>query len=231
MDPRIALSVLAAAVMGFFGILMLMPEEPEEGEPRLPWLVSTDAQGCTRVFGFTIGETTLAEVQEVFGEEGKINLFVHPDTGDRYAAEAYFEQIYLSRLRADFVVSLDLDQPSLDAMYQRGLRISQLASGDKKVALDPEDLDRVTRAPIRSIAYLPWKSLDADIIERRFGPAALILTEKSGVTHWLYPDKGMDIALDTRGGVVIQYVNPEAFWELVAPLDAQQRASKRPEGM
>jgi len=230
MDPRIALSVLAAAVLGFVGILMLMPEEADEGEPRLPWLVSTDAQGRTRVFGFTIGETTLAEVQKVFSEEGKINLFARPDAGDRYAAEAYFEQIYLSRLRADFVITLDLDQPSLDAMYQRGLRISQLASGDKKIALAPEDLERVTRAPIRSIAYLPWKSLDADIIERRFGPAARILVEESGVTHWLYPDKGMDIGLDTRGGVVIQYVNREAFRELIAPLEAQQRALKRSEG-
>ena len=220
MDRKMILSVLAIAVFGFAGTMLLIPEDRDDGVPRLPWLVSTDAQGRSQVFGFTLGVTTLAEVRDVFGEEGKINLFAHPDRPDSYTAEAYFDQIYLNRLRADFVITLEADQETLDAMYQRGLRISQLGSGDKRITLAPEDAATLGGAAIRSISYLPWKSLDAEIIERRFGNPARTLTEDTGVIHRLYPEKGMDIGLDSRGGVVIQYVNPAAFADAIAPLEA-----------
>jgi len=222
------LSILAIAVFGFIGIMLLMPENRDDGVPRLPWVVSTDVMGRTQVFGFTLGESTLAEVRKVFGEEGKINLFAHPDRNEKYAAEAYFDQIYLNRLRADFVVTLDANQETLDAMFQRGLRISKLGSGDKKITLAPEDIEVLGQAPIRSISYLPWKSLDAEIIERRFGKPAEVLNEETGVTHRLYPDKGMDIALDNGGGVVIQYVNPLEFEELTTPLRTRSAPEKRP---
>lgn len=228
MDRKIILSVLAIAVFGFVGIMLLLPEERDDGVARLPWLVSVDAQGRTQVFGFTLGETTLADVREVFGDDGKINLFANPDRNDQYAVEAYFDQIYLNRLRADFVITLDADQQTLDAMYQRGLRISQLGSGDKKITLTPDDIQTLTGFPIRSISYLPWKSLDAEIIEKRFGQPSRMFTEESGVTHRLYPNKGMDIGLDSRGGVVIQYVDPGAFSALTAPLQPKPEAKEQP---
>lgn len=212
------LSVLAVAVLGFIGIFLLLPEEIDDGVVRLPWQVSIDDQGRTQVFGFTLGETPLAEVRSVFREEGKLSLFAQPGDGT-YAVEAYFDQIYLNRLRADFVMTLAADQETLAPMYERGLRISQLGSGAKRVTLDPDDAKHLADLPLRSITYLPWKSLDGEIIERRFGtPSERFTEEKTGVAHWLYPDRGIDIGLDPRGGVVIQYVNPSEFAALVAPL-------------
>jgi hypothetical protein len=231
MDRKIILYVLGAAALGFIGIMMLMPQERGDGVTRLPWLVSTDTQGRTQVFGFTIGETTLADVRAVFAEQGKINLFSHPDKRDRYSVEAYFDQIYLNGLRSDFVITLDADRTELEAMYERGLRISQLGSGGKKVKLAPDDIEMVVGFPIRVITYLPWKSLDAQILERRFGKPEQVLSEQeTDVTHWLYPAKGMDIALDQDGGVVIQYVNPGTFEELITPLqnDSDRDEPTRP---
>ncbi len=218
MDRKIILSVLAAAALGFVGILLLIPHERDDGVARLPWLVSVDDQGRSQVFGFTIGATSLDEVRHVLGEDGKINLFARDEGAARYAVEAYFERIYLDRLRADFVFTLAADQSELEAMYGRGLRISELGSGAKKVKLAPADLAALAQRPIRTITYLPWQSLDATILERRFGIPARRLTEESGVTHWLYPKKGMDIALDRDGGVVIQYVDPEDFQQVLRPL-------------
>jgi hypothetical protein len=228
MDLKMMLSVLAIAVFGFIGIMLLLPENIDDDTPRLPWLVEQDDAGRTRVFGFTVGETTLGEVRKLFGEEGEINLFArlaadgHP-TG--YAVEAYFEQIYLNRLRADFVFRLAADQSTLAPMYERGLRISQLGSGSKKVKLDPRDVETLLSLPIGSITYLPWKSLDAEIIRNRFGVPAEKRTEpETGVTHWLYPAKGMDVAIDRDGGVVIQYVNRDDFDQVTAPLEEAAKA-------
>ena len=231
MDLKMMLSVLAVAVFGFIGVMLLLPENIDDENPRLPWLVEMDEAGRTQAFGFTIGETTLGDVRVFFQEDGEINLFARLDADGNasgYAVEAYFEQIYLNRLRATFIINLDADNDLLAPMYERGLRISQLGSGSKKVKLDPVDIEVLLTIPIRSITYLPWKSLDSDIISNRFGiPAEKRSEPEMGVTHWLYPDKGMDVAINGEGDVVIQYVNRDEFDELLAPLDTA-RSLQRP---
>lgn len=225
MDRKMILSILAFAVFAFIGIMLLLPDENiEDQTPRLPWQVEQDGQGRTRAFGFTLGETTLGEIRRLFQEEGEINLFARLDPDHQaigYTVEAYFDQIYLNRIRGDFVIGIEADEAILAPMYERGLRISQLGSGAKKVKLEPGDIATLETLPISAITYLPWKSLDAEIVAKRFGtPAEQRLEPETGVTHWLYPDKGMDLAMDKKGGVVIQYVNRDAFADLIAPLEA-----------
>lgn len=233
MDRKMIFSILGIAIFAFIGIMLLLPDENiEDPIPRLPWLVEQDGQGRTRVFGLTLGETTLGEVRALFKEEGEINLFAHLDDNRQathYVVEAYFEQIYLNRIRGDFVMGVLADDRTLAPMYERGLRISQLGSGAKKVKLDPADIEILAARPIAAITYLPWKSLDAEIVDKRFGPPAEKRVEQqTGVTHWLYPDKGMDLAMDKNGGVVIQYVNRDDYARLIAPLDAMTQAAPTP---
>ncbi|MFY9974032.1 MAG: hypothetical protein WAK53_07245 [Chromatiaceae bacterium] len=218
MDRKIILGVVGAALLGFFAVLLLIPPTIDDGEVRLPWRTATNAAGQTQVFGFTLGETSLAEVRELFGQEGTINLFETPGRPERYGVEVYFEQVYLQSLRADFVITLDVDQSTLGAMYERGLRISQLGSGSKKIKLDPVDVEALLPRPIRSITYLPQARLDEPLIERRFGTPAERRTEpETGIVHWLYPERGIDIARDPKGKVVIQYVSQSDVAQLLAP--------------
>jgi hypothetical protein len=233
MDRKMILSILAIAVFAFIGILLLLPEDNiEDQQPRLPWQVEQDDQGRTRVFGFTLGATTLGEIRSLFNEEGEVNLFARLDTDHQatgYAVEAYFEQIYLNRLRGDFIIGIQAPDAILAPMYERGLRISQLGSGAKKVKLDPEDIETLAILPISSVTYLPWKSLDAAIVEKRFGvPVEQRLEPETGVTHWLYPDKGLDLAMDKKGGVVIQYVDRQDFARLIAPLEDLKKLVPKP---
>ena len=200
-----------------------MPEPVDDGVDRRPWQVGLDASGHSLVFGFVLGRTSLAEVRQVLQEEGELNLFHHPGAALPFGAEAYFEQIELERLRADMVVTLAVDQAALSGMYDRGLRISQLGSGAKKVKLDPADAATLAAAPIRDISYLPKVRLDDGLIEQRFGRPVKKLTEaKTGMLHWLYPERGIDIGRDTKGHAVIQYVNPSDFDALVKPLFESQ---------
>jgi hypothetical protein len=218
MDRKILLSVLGAALLGFFAVLLLMPPTIDDGTIRLPWRVEQDAQGNTRVFGFTLGQSTLADVRAVFGEDGTLNLFETPGRAEPFGVEAFFEQIYLQRLRADFVITLDADQLTLAPMYERGLRISQTGSGSKKVKLDPADAEALAGLPIRGITYLPQARLDEALLEQRFGtPDERHTEDKTGIVHWLYPARGVDLSRAPDGKVVIQYVNPAGFDALLRP--------------
>ncbi len=221
MDRKIVLTILGSALLGFFAVMLLMPPTINDGTVRLPWRTQANAAGQRQAFGFTLGETTLAEVREVFGDEGTINLFETTGRAERYGVEVYFEQIYLQSLRANFVISLDVDQATLAPMYERGLRISKVESGAKKIKLDPADVETLLRRAIRSITYLPQARLDEELIAKRFGTPEETRTEpETGIVHWLYPERGMDIARDPKGKVVIQYANPADFAALVEPLPA-----------
>jgi hypothetical protein len=220
-DRKIILSVLTAAILGFVAAWLMMPPTVQDEVVRLPWRVTFDPAGRTRVFGFTLGQTPLSEVRQFFGEDGTINLFKTPGAAEPLGVEVYFEQVYLQSLRADFVITLDVDQRTLAAMYDRGLRVSQAESGSQKVKLDPADVEALLHRPIRSITYLPQARLSTEVIEKRFGdPAERITEPETSVIHWLYPDRGFDLARHPRGKVVIQYVNRPDFPRLVQPLKA-----------
>lgn len=219
MDRKYAISILAAAILGFVGVLLLMPATIKDEKVRLPWRVTTDAQGHTQVFGFTLGKTPLAEVGRLFGEEGTISLFQTPGSAEPLGVEVFFQQVYLQSLRADFVVTLDVDQRTLEPMFERGLRISQMESGSKRVKLDPADVEKLLDRPIRTITYLPQARLDEATVEKRFGPPQERRTDPSNkMVHWLYPDRGFDIARTVKGKIVIQYVNRSDFNQLALPL-------------
>ncbi|AGA89898.1 hypothetical protein Thimo_1094 [Thioflavicoccus mobilis 8321] len=221
MDRRIIFTVLFAAIVGGAGFWMLLPDEIDDSNgARLPWSTSLDAQGRLQVFGFTIGVTPLAEVQEAFGEPGKLTLFANEEAEPPLTVEAFFDQVYLDRLRAAFVVTLDAEQEELARMYERGLRISRLGNGTRKVTLAPADKESLRQMPIAHITYLPMAQLSIELLESRFGVPPNWVTDSKGVTHWLYPDKGMDLGRDAHGNIVIQYVNPSDYERVLAPLRA-----------
>jgi hypothetical protein len=222
MDRKIVLTTLAAALFAFIGIWLLLSAFPsQQSQLRLyPWDVERDAAGQTRVFDLVLGRSTLADLRALLGEEGKLSLFANPD--GRYAVEAYFDDIILSNIRADWVVGLAVPQEQLQAMFNRGLRVSTLSSGARKVKLDPVDAERLAAAPIDTISYLPWKSLEPSDISGNFGEPAEQIGEPGGAVHWLYPELGMDIARDPDGGVVIQYLSPADFNRVLDPLRQSQ---------
>jgi len=193
------------------------------GEPppvqTFPWHIEHTSTGTTRVFGLTLGESSLQQAEHAFNAEAELSLFEPADEKRQRVIEAYFDKVTLGGLSAKVVVVFDVGAEQLQAMYQRGTRISTLGDGSRKVSLHAEDIATVRGIPIASVTYLPRIRLDAALLEKRFGQPAQIITEKdSNMTHWLYPDKGLDVALDEQGNGVLQYVSPTRFEQLIRPL-------------
>ena len=178
-----------------------------------------DETGHSTVFGLTLGKSRLVEAQQALQEQGKTNLFVSPD--QRYYFETYFNGLYLDGIRADMVFGLEVDEATALQLYDRGLRISQLGDGTRKVELAQPDLDLLEQARVVHITYIPGTNLEPDLVASRFGEPARRIVEAAGITHWLYPDRGLDIALNPDGREVFQYVTPARFSELLEPLEAQ----------
>ena len=218
MDIKIISGIVGFALIALVIGLMIPGGEPPPVQ-TFPWQIEHTASGATRVFGLTLGESTLQQAEQVFNAEAELSLFEPADEKRQRAIEAYFDKVALGGLSAKVVVVFDFSTKQLQAMYSRGTRISTLGDGSRKVTLHVEDIAVVRRTPIASITYLPRIKLDAALLEKRFGqPAQLTKEQDSATTHWLYPDKGLDVALDEQGNGVLQYVSPARFEQLISPL-------------
>ena len=208
--------VLGTVLVLVLGILLL-PKDMGTAGRDLPWQIELDADGQPRVFGITLGSTTLAELERHIGEPVVISLFAH-DSGER-VIEGFFDNVTLGGLHAKMVVVMDFSEAELQAIYARGARIATSSSGARKVTLASEDIGRVHQAPVVAITYLPRTRLTPELLAQRFGEPAERLREADGGTeHWLYPQQGLGIALQEKGNAVLQYVLPAQFDSLRAPL-------------
>lgn len=211
------LGILALALMAI-GLLMWLPGgRAPDPDPKLPWRITAHADGSASVFGLTLGTSTLAEARRILGDTGEATLFLAP--GGALTLEVFFQQVFLSGLRADFVLGLDLDPGQAQAMFERGERMATLGSGTRKISLAAQDLARLGDLPVRHVTYLPMADLAPSLLETRFGaPAERIPEAGTDVMHWLYPDQGLDIAVSPGAKEVFQYVSPRDFARLIAPL-------------
>lgn len=206
--------------IGVFSLLVFaasffMPGEPVE-KGGLPWQIEHPAPGETRIFGLTLGSSSAGEAEQRFHAEAKPSLFRSRD--GRLAAEMFFEQVTLAGLKARIVIAIAVPAAELQAMYERGLRISA-TGGDKKITPAPQDAARLRALPISGLTYMPSVRLDEETFAKRFGqPGQRIREKASGAVHWLYPQHGLDITLGGAEKPVLQYVPPRDFDQLLQPL-------------
>lgn len=183
----------------------------------LPWQIEATADGSIKVFQTHLGTTTLGEFILHYRVHPEITLFVSPQ-GER-VIEAYFDSLILAGLKAKVVLLLNVDSSQLDAMYDRGLRISTMGSGTRKVELSSEDVQTLNNAVIAGITYIPTINVSTEWLQKRFGePTHKIKDNNTGAVHWVYADKGLDIALNDNDKEVFQYVHPKDIARLVEPL-------------
>jgi len=228
MKNKVFLSVLLGGLLLVLIVIMLPAPDTGHGQ-FLPWQIEHTADGATRVFGITLGETTLDEAERQMHGAAEITLFASPD--GHYRVEAYFDKVVLGGFSAKMVMVIRLTQDEAEAMYSRGVRISTMGSGTNKVTLASEDVRRVYATPIASLAYLTRTTLDDELLLKRFGePSARVTELENETVHWLYPELGLDIARDRKGKAVLQYVLREDFEALVKPLREMRSADEVGEG-
>lgn len=214
-DKKIILGVVTL-IAATIAILLMLPDNSVSTPDTLPWRITHPTPETTRIFGVTLGETSLAEAEKTFKEEAEISLFKPTDR--EMGVEAFIEEVNFNGLKAKLVMTVAVPAEDLTGMFNRGLRMNATGSG-KRITLTPDDLDKVRKAPVSSLTYLPNVRLEESVIAKRFGePAQRILETKVGLTHWLFPQHGLDIILSPKEKPVLQYSTLKDFELLRTPL-------------
>lgn len=212
--PTFLLITLVLAIYPFIG-----KDEKSGGVTGLPWQIEVLPDGSTRVFGVTLGQTTLADAVAHLGKDMELAVMVAK--GEAGSLEMYYGQYRAGLLSARLVLAAELDADRIDAMRENAVEKKVLETGARKYVLSEDDHAQAFGAVIYSIACIPAVNLDHDIIVKRFGEADEIIRKSNGVTHYLYAAKGLDVVLNEDAKEVLQYVAPSEFNRLRDPLDRQ----------
>lgn len=218
---KTALAILAGIVaLVLLSLLWRTPGDerkaPEEG---LPWQIDVAADGSSRVFGLTLGRSTLADARARLGSD--VEVAVVGAAGEAGSLEAYFQTVAAGFIGGKMILTLDVTAETIAGMRERAVKTEYMESTTRKATLGAGDLPLANRAPIRAIAFVPSANLDEATVLGRFGIPAERIRGGGQVEHLLYPAKGLDVALDGKGKEVLQYVAPRDFARLRQPLVAQ----------
>jgi hypothetical protein len=211
--PTFLLITLVLAIYPFIGM-----DRDASGIAGLPWQIEILADGSSKVFGVIPGRTTLGEAAAQLGDD--MELAVMAEKGETGSLEMYYGRYHAGLLSAKLILAAKLDADAIDSMRANAVKTEVLETGSRKYVLSSEDYSRAYGAVIQSIACIPGVNLDHDIIIKRFGEAAEVI-QKDGVTHYLYPEKGLDVVLSDDGREILQYVAPGEFKRLREPLNLQ----------
>lgn len=197
---------------------------------NLPWQIEVLRNGSSMVMGLTLAHdgsgSTLQAALDQWGQAVQVAIIAAP--GENGTLEAFVDPASAGFITGKAVITAQLPAEQIKAMRERAIKSEFMESTTRKYTLTPDDLQAAMLAPITALSFIPQANLDEATVVARFGEPAERVRGKGSLTHLLYPGKGLDIAHDTEGKEVLQYVPPAMFNErLMAPLQAASASAPR----
>lgn len=185
----------------------------------LPWQIQTLPGGQTQVMGLSLGPhgSTLADAQGLWGANVEVAIIAAPGEGG--SLEAFVDPAQAGFISGKLVLTLDAPAEVIQGMRERALKSEFMESTTRKYMLTPADRQAAAGYAVSAMAFIPQANLDEGMVISRFGTPAERRRVGEGAEHFLYPSKGLDLTLNSRGKDVLQYVAPADFHKLQAPLN------------
>lgn len=201
------LFALLAAVLLVYPFL-----DESENAPQLtglPWQIEVMPDGSTRVFDLHLGVSRLSDALDILGHDVELAIVAGSDeAGD---LEMYYGNYRAGLLSGKLILQTSSSEENIQRWREQAIKSEYMSSGQAvKYLPSPDDLPLVLAETITSITFIPSVNLDAAIIQARFGEPEQRI-QREGVTHWLYPEIGLDIAVFEEAKEVMQYVLPQDF--------------------
>lgn len=215
-SPALIVTGIVAAVV--LPVLLSRPPDNSVGSAvkGLPWQIEIQPDGSTRVFDLVPGKSSLEDARNRFGSDVETAYVAAP--GEPGEIEAYFPEITAGAVTGKMIVTADIAPDTLNKIRERATAGAYMNSTTRKWVLAATDKDMVFHAPIKAIVFVPAINLDEQIVLQRFGTPAERIRTSEDIEHFLYRERGLDLILDAKGREVLQYVAPNRFETLRAPL-------------
>jgi hypothetical protein len=219
MKRTIALITFAALALSALFVWLGSGHTPDESAP--PWQVRTFEDGGSEVLGLRLGPhaSTLGEArQRLGGARDDLQIAIIASSGDPGALEAYQDNASAGGITGKVIVSVALNATDIEHLKRTAVKSEPLESGGRRYSLPATEIAALLPQPISGITFIPAAQLDEAMVSQRFGPPAQRIRGNDHLEHWLYPNVGLSLALDSKGKELLQYVAPTQFGQLRDPL-------------
>lgn len=173
-----------------------------------PWLLRVGPDGSSRLMGLHLGADTLDSVQQRLGDALQPALVAR--LGEPGALEALVDPFAAGFVTGRLVLAFDAPREARVAWHDAAPRSSPMEGGVRRFELTAEARRAAGAMRLVGVSFVPGVRLSADDIRQRFGePAQRVAAGAAEV--WLYPDRGLSIALQPGARPVLQAVVPAEF--------------------
>lgn len=182
---------------------------------NLPWQVSKNADGSTKILGVDIGNVTFKELMF------KLKLLAEPavfeDPNGKLSLEAYFGKKKFGALEARLVAEMEADQSQLQTMVKNTTDKESTPSNNWKYSLDIQDTKVANDLRVWRLIYLPVSDYEPKQMNF-FGKPESVQKISETAEYRFYPSKGMVLLYDTEGKEIFYYAAQKDFARLKAAL-------------
>ena len=145
---KITYSILALLFIAILWTATQLPEISNDDHTitSLPWIIKTDSQGGSSVFGLNIEEASVRQAQAVFNDEAEFGIFI--DNDGSQSLEAFFNYTQIAGLQARAAEARDFAS-------EWRLRLTQLAyDRDATVTEVSADIPHETRGVLSALLHV-----------------------------------------------------------------------------
>lgn len=183
-------------------IAVIGQHEPTTQLDSLPWEVDRLENGSLRVFGLTLGKTSIQDANQIFASFADTRLQVTTDTHEyqEYQLLAIYDDLIISGLVAQIKLTYLLEPSDLQQIY-RSVKPTQTKKAELKTLKEEAGLYSVSNdiemkylsKPVSSITYIPSIDYGLETIRQNFGPATEEKQVNDDLQLWRYPEMGLEI--------------------------------------
>lgn len=180
-------------------MIMVMSEKQSPSDlNNRPWEIDIHKNGNIRVFGITLGKTTIQDANQILASFPETRVIM--DTPQTRLVAMYDELII-----GGFIASIELNY-ALDEDTLKKLVNKTTIPADKTYGLLDKNTEMTLLSTvINGLNYKPGIDYDMDAILQRFGQPTTETKLTDSITQLEYPDLGLEITIDTQGPDIFKY--------------------------
>lgn len=191
--------VIIIFAITLFGIIMLSTNNIKTPKIDMPWQ-SYATNGITKVFGLTLGKSTLKDAMMLFGKELEISVFKDKKNNTK-SLEVYFDGTKLGGISAKIILTLNAKQSHYELLNANIKNYKTMPSGNEKIEFQNYIYPKLINLTIKDISFIPSINLSEKEIINTFGAPH---SKQNNI--WIYPKKGLKILIDEKLKI-LEYTN------------------------
>ena len=178
-------------------IMVMGDKQHSSNLNNTPWDITIHENGNIRVFGITLGKTTIQDANQILANFPETRLII--STSPKLVA--VYDELNISGFIASIELTYALEDDALNKLVTNTTVLPEKNYGQ----LDKDLEMNLLSTSVSELIYKPSIDYDMDAILQRFGQPGSETKLSETITRLEYPELGLEIMIDTQAPDYFKY--------------------------